>query len=411
MFLMLLACVADRAAGQSIIRDINGPETPEPKSVWMPFAFYSDATGFSLGVGGATTGTYQPQLFFGAATFVSANGSTGFYFMNDNLRLGDSRFFLDSMIGITRFADTQEYVDGNPNFPNEQAGSNNSSPDDFVDSETYTVSGEFPLKYVLPIGSGRSDPIAHYVTEHGMFKEGAQGGDAFNPFTSGRTYLILTPFVMNRELHTDTPVAQTTYNTNGVRLAMEWLNVDFPLNPSRGNIAKIQLSRDFGMLKSSEQYTTLEAAYSQFIPLGRSKAFKQQVLALHGWTIATTAGETPYFTGATLGGYERMRGYNFNRFHGNSALMGSAEFRLIPDWNPIADLKDVNRLAQVEWIQFVIFGEAGRVADSYSSELLKDLQWDAGFGIRALSRMVVLRADFAFDDEGWMFWVMVGQSF
>ena len=405
------AAVAATARGQAIVRGVDDPETPEPESLVLPYAFYTSSTDLAFGVGGGATGVLQPQSFLGAAAFGSANGSFGFYFIGRDLQLAD-RLFLDATSGITRFAENEEYVDGDPRFPGE-AGANDSDENDFVRSETLGSYIELPFKYVLPIGAGRRGAIATYTLDRGTLKEGATGATSWDPLRSGRTTLNLTPFGQWRTLDVadETPVDRDDYNTTGLRLGVRWDNTDFPANPTRGNTVFAQVSRDFGSFDSFSQYTTLEFNYAHHIPLGTSEWFRQQVLSLDFWTTSALAGETPFYTGATLGGYRHLRGYSFNRFHGDSAVLATAELRLMPDYNPVADLEALDRLARVDWLQLVLFAEAGRVADSYSAELLDDLKWDVGVGVRMMVRKSVVRADLAFGEEGGTLWLMVGQPF
>lgn len=408
---LLLTAVG--APGQAILRGVDAPDEPIENQLVLPFAFYADSTDLAVGVGGATTGVLQPQLFLGVAGFGSTNGSYGFYFIDRDLQLKPfDRLFLDAKIGITRFGETDEYIDGNPAFDG-GAGTNGSDEDNFVESETFSAFGEFPIKFVLPIGDGAATPIATYHLSHGVIKEGATGGHSWNPLVSGRTTLSLTPFAYWRRLDpTDgVELEEENFDTFGTRVGIRWDNSDFPINPTKGNLLRLELSRDFGIGSAFSQYTTLEGEYAQYIPLGQSQWFRQQVLALDIWSVATLAGETPYYAGASLGGYQRLRGYSFYRFHGDHAILGTAELRLMANYNPVAEWEAVDRLARVDWLQLVLFAEAGGVADNYSSDLFDDMKWDAGVGLRMMMRKTIVRADLAFGEEGSSFWLMVGQAF
>ena len=57
----------------------------------------------------------------------------------------------------------------------------------------------------------------------------------------------------------------------------------------------------------------------------------QQVLAFNFWTADTLSeAPPPHYYGVTLGGLYRLRAYPIERFHDNSAIYYSAEFRTIP---------------------------------------------------------------------------------
>jgi outer membrane protein assembly factor BamA len=409
----LMLLIAPTIRAQAILHSVDGPDTPQKQEALVPIAFYSERTNFGAGLAGAFGGYLQPQFFFGGAAFGSTNASYGFYFLGKDLQLQPiDRLFFDAKIGITKFQDSQEYVDGDPLFPG-TAGANNSNPHDYVTSSTFSAYGEYTFKYILPIGGGEDDLISNYTVEHGVMRSGADGATSWwNPFASGRTYVELTPFTYWRDINPVLPIADRQENSFGLRLAMRWDNTDFTPNPSRGNMTTVRLSRDFGIFNSLSEYTVFEFEHSQYIPLGQSSWFRQQVLALNFWTAADFGGNAPYYAGATLGGYDRLRAYDFYRFHDRDAIFGSAELRLMPRWNPTTTSKTLDRLAQIDWVQLVGFVEAGRVGHDYSTnELLSDMKFDGGIGIRLLMHKSVVRADFAVGSEGATAWLMFGQSF
>jgi hypothetical protein len=115
--------------------------------------------------------------------------------------------------------------------------------------------------------------------------------------------------------------------------------------------------------------------------------------------------------GSTLGGNMRLRGYSSNRFTDKSAIYYGAEYRTIPQWNPLGSQTWLKWL-DIDWWQWVGFVEAGRVADEWDlGELNSDLKWDGGFGLRSMMHKVVVRLDFAFSEEGTHVWAMAGQPF
>ena len=118
------------------------------------------------------------------------------------------------------------------------------------------------------------------------------------------------------------------------------------------------------------------------------------------------------YTGATLGGLWRMRGFPAQRFSDKAAIYYSAELRLIPEWNPFDDWPDLQKHVGVEWLQFVPFVEVGRVGPEYDLENLhSSLKWDVGLGLRAWAKGIVVRLDTAWSDEGFGLQMMVGQPF
>jgi hypothetical protein len=114
--------------------------------------------------------------------------------------------------------------------------------------------------------------------------------------------------------------------------------------------------------------------------------------------------------GARLGGWNRMRAYDSNRFSDKAAIYGAVEYRLIPIINPMRDQK-WNPIA-IDWFQTVLFVEAGRVAPKYDiGTLFSDLNYDVGFSLRALAANVPVRFEMAFGDEGSAMWFMLNQPF
>ena len=107
-----------------------------------------------------------------------------------------------------------------------------------------------------------------------------------------------------------------------------------------------------------------------------------------------------------------MRGYPSQRFNDKAAVYYAAELRLIPEWNPFVNWKTIQKYVGIQWLQFVPFVEIGRVAPSWNLDLLhSDMQWDAGLGIRAWAKGIVIRIDTAYSDEGIGLQMMVSQPF
>lgn len=93
--------------------------------------------------------------------------------------------------------------DGNPDFPDERAGSNDSDKDNFIEGDGWDNFFRLRFKYLLPIGHGKDTIINTYVVDRGMLKSGATGAKSWNPMTSGRTYFELLPFYRWQEIKGD----------------------------------------------------------------------------------------------------------------------------------------------------------------------------------------------------------------
>jgi len=117
----------------------------------------------------------------------------------------------------------------------------------------------------------------------------------------------------------------------------------------------------------------------------------------------------PPWEGASLGGLNRMRGYDNNRFSDKAGFYATAEYRAILNWNPLR--KNEYIPVAVDWFQVVAFAEVGRVHDTYNFDLLSDMKYDVGISLRAMAAQIPVRVDIAYGDEGTNFWVMVYQPF
>lgn len=183
-----------------------------------------------------------------------------------------------------------------------------------------------------------------------------------------------------------------------------------------------KVSRDFGLFDSDESWTNLESELDFYIPFNFSDRFRQTVLALDTWTSysptwdersnSEVSNRPPSYTGSTLGGLWRMRGYPSQRFNDKAAIYYAAELRLIPEWNPFEAWPKVQKYVGIQWLQFVPFVEIGRVAPEWSfSRLHSDMKWNVGFGLRAMAQGLVIRIDTAGSDEGIGVQMMVSQPF
>lgn len=416
---------APHAAAQGVIVPSDEvDEPPEKTFAWLPFGFYSEAWEFALGVGAGSIGYGQPQLGLLGAVVGSTNATYGALGRVTNLQIKPiDRLFMDVTAGYFRYTELQSYVPGNPDFPDERAGSNDSSNENFILTPSPDAFAYIDFNYLLPLGGARDIIINEFVIEDGLLKSGATGGWSWNPAKSGRSYVGLEFFSRARTLEED--IGEQEFNTSGISLTLEHENSDFKLNPSRGSHKVLKFRRDFDWFSSSGDWTTVEFEFAKFIYLGAGKRTKQQVLAFDLWTINTPSwenttgdngqpiveGAPPYYEGARLGGLYRMRGYRHHRFHDKSAIYYSAEYRFIPNRSPLNQL-DKFGWFNFNWWQFVAFAEVGRVAPDWSlSELHRDMKWDVGIGLRTLVRRIVLRMDVGFSPEGVTLWLMAGQAF
>jgi outer membrane protein assembly factor BamA len=414
---------ADNSTAPGISRDVKVVDEKRLTRIVLPFAFYSETFKFAIGVAGGSTGYQDGQAGLYGAALTTTNSTSAFYFLGSDIRMPFTRrLFLDPMFSVGWYSESRDYISANPDFPDERAGSNDSDPDNFITDAGWDNWLELRFKYILPMGHGRDKAINTYMLNRGILVSGATGGEIWNPLKSGRTFIQIKPFYRYRSF--DFEDKEAAGNTNGIELGIVHDNRDFPQNPSKGGVQRLYIAGDFGWFDSFSSWSVIKGSVSKYYSLGKTEKFRQRVLALNIWTADTPSAEikedngenevshrAPAYYGATLGGYNRLRAFPMYRFHDVAAIYYGAEYRLIPDWNPLGRVSLLDIL-DIDWMQFVGFFEAGRVAEKWTTEMLyEDLHWDAGFGIRLMSRKVVVRLDTAFSNEGWTMWAMAGHPF
>jgi len=413
------------AIGQAILIDKDAAGAAEARRAFLiPYAFHSDVLDLAFGLAAGGRGIFQEQTAVVLNLVAGTNGSFVGYLFGEGFELPWSdRLFFSPRIMAGDYGEIDSFQDGNPDFLDERAGSNDSSEDNFIRSEGTDQWYRLIARYVLPIGHGRDSPVSTYVLDRGILESGASGGESWNPLRSGRTLVELEPFW--REQNFDADLGQGELETGGLRVRLRRENVDFLPNPSKGSVQRVTVSRDWGVQDDDSSYTAVELELVKFFSFGESEHFRQRVLALDFWTADTPSWDVvhdgdrkliqhrppPYF-GATLGGINRLRGYPSSRFNDKAAIYYGAELRLIPRWNPLAGDEWLKRFARIDWIQLVGFAEVGRVAPHWNlSDLHTDMKWSAGLGLRAFVSGLVVRADLGFSQEGGEVQMMVSHPF
>ncbi|HXE53447.1 MAG TPA: BamA/TamA family outer membrane protein [Tepidisphaeraceae bacterium] len=428
---VLFAWLAPGFVGaQYIMEDIHNPRRYDPGNMIVPFVFYSPTYHFAGGLAYDGTGLLQPQTDTSFFAWGSEKGSYSIDFSATDYELRPiDRLFLNANAGYRWDKDYTAYISGNPSFRfGPPAGTNDSDKYNFITTQGIDVYGNISLRYLLPIGRGATSLVPHERLENGILTAGGAGGRGWNPLVTGRTFLEFTPFVEDLSLHTpSTDLSEQPGrfhgDENGIRAGILYDNVDFPLNPTSGNLSHFTFTRDFGWFNSSEAFTNLTGEFTQYFNLGRTLLFRQRVVAIDLWTsysptwnqhvnggFRTLEGSPPFYEGATLGGSTRLRAYADNRFWDRAGIYGAAELRLTPVWNPLGDIK-LLKFADITWVQWAVFVETGRVAPDYSWKIFDNLKSDAGLGIRILSNNTLVRVDVAVSPEGVGFRAMLSQPF
>jgi len=422
LLVLLIISAGTTVFGQSIY---VGPDKEfKPKILNIPYGFYNEHFGAAVGYVYGIVGYPQKQSALLATVMAGTEGSVMGFLIGRDIRIPFSeRLFVDPIAQVGSFRNVESYIDGNPEFAGERAGTNDSHEDNFVEGDGWDNFFRIRFKYLLPIGHGADEIVNIVEVERGLRKSDEPEETSRNPLVSGRTYLELTPFYRWQEINGD--YLDTDKKTNGLMYSLFLDNRDFMASPSKGSSLSLKLTQDYGWLDSSDSWTAVSAEFDKYFSLGESDRFRQRVIAFNFWTADTPSWETkitargeeishraPPFAGATLGGVWRMRAYPSQRFNDRAAIYYAAELRVIPRWNPFDGWPWLQKYLEVAWWQWVPFVEIGRVASSWSlDELHSNMKWDAGFGIRAMAKGLVVRVDTAFSKEGFGVQMMVSQPF
>lgn len=421
----------------SLLTTINadaaeGNSTSSSKGwVVLPYIFSTESTGFSGGIGVIKQGLLQPQTTLVASVFggvfqnIIIRGEekeknfNGLFLSFSNLKLPYTQRAFFSFSGVKSYFPKEAYY---LNGSNESVKKNifkTSGNSDFFNTN---------LKYVLPLGEGLINPEERYQLHDG-FAVNRDGHGNTKPFTTGTTSIGLKTFYQSNTSETwvHSKQSQSTgntpgWNTNGVRLYLSHDNTDFSLNPSRGYHFDFQYSKDFGKGSSLQSWDFLEFKFNKYYSLDTFSFTKQNVLAFSAWTgysfswdrdteIAPNidAHRPPMWEGGRLGGFNKLRGYDNNRFSDKAVAYATAEYRTILKWNPLK--KNDYVPVAIDWFQVVAFVEAGRVHDRYNIDLLTDMKYDVGISLRAMAAQLPVRFDIAYGNEGASAWVMINQPF
>lgn len=406
----------------TLVREENR-EAGTKNRLALPYVFSTESMGFSYGAGGGMKGYGQEQLLLGGTAFGSSDNVAAFFLgMWDYQPPFAKRFFFSAQGMVGHYPKNRAY--SNVSFLPDtiRPGSNDSEKDDFVEHSGYDNWTDFKIEFVVPWGSARNDPMQHYTLKNGLLQSAPVGGDTWNPLEYGVTTILFRQFNRYRSFEFEDGSEAAT--AHPFQLAIAYNNTDFPANPSTGSQQYLGITHDFGWLESPYEWTFIEFEASKYFSLGKSKWARQRIIALNFWTgdapgqeeehnadgSITVRNRPPFYEGAALGGFYRMRAYPIDRFNDRAVIYSTAEYRYTLDWNPLGNISWLGFLKS-DWLQLVAFVEGGRVANDYDSDLLKDWQLDGGLSVRAMFSGAVARFDVGFSDETTTAWIMFGHPF
>ena len=174
--LVIFLCVfsANSSYGQSIV--LGQDRHFEPKTLKVPYAFYNEAYGAAVGYVYGLSGAPQDQATMLATVMAGTHGSYTFFAMERDIQIPYlKRLFVDTDLLLGQYGELRSYTDGNPRYPNERAGSNDSNKDDYIDGDGHDYLIRLKLKYLLPIGHGKDEIISTQILDRGLLSSGEVG--------------------------------------------------------------------------------------------------------------------------------------------------------------------------------------------------------------------------------------------
>ena len=380
----------------------------------FPFAAASEYIDFAAGLVFVVQNAGQKDATFLATGFYSTNDSYAVLIDGFNYRFPRfPRLLFDFMILTSDYPYGIYFVDGNPDFVGQPAGTNDSSIDNFIYASANPKKYEFDLQYLFPTGGGKGG-----ISE-ALKRETA--GKGWNPLKNGMMTFSVTPYFYSQTItNMDTGAVIQDEQTQGYRFSFDWDNLSAKNNPTYGGRTIINYSYDPGR-EENPSYEFAEFSQSLIFPIFGTPYTTQQSLAVNFYVAETTTWHDkddqgryerpPYFAGATLGGYYHLRGYSKNRYHDRSAVSYSFEYRVLPTWQPMYDWP-IFRNYDVPWWQWVIYYDLGRVDDGLHEEtFVDDLHWSVGFGARFQIQSILVRLEYAVAEDDSQFVIMVNQPF
>ncbi len=436
ILLLSFLLVLSVSGSEFIIKDRNDTKK---SSTWivLPYVFSTDTTGLTGGVVGIFNGFFQPQLSMAVTVYggekipvkeytlqktsvIAAKEARtkGVLFAFEGLRLPFSkRMFAGMLASYGYYPNQRLYLDGSNDSKKELSGGVlELSP---VQTHGHNNWMQVDFRYVLPWGESKSEPLPIIRLNGGIAtnREGYGGGI---PFVTGQSIVGVELFYEHMSI--DKIDEKPSISTNGFRLYLQHDNTDYPDNPLVGYSFECKFSADFGLGNSTQSWNTIETSYAHYFPLRNWSWSRFDVLALNLWSAYSPSWQRddnketiydkhrpPMWEGARLGGWNRLRAYDSNRFSDKAALYGALEYRVIPRYNPMRNQRW--NPFPIDWFELVFFAETGRVHKRYDFTLLHDMHYDVGFSLRALAAKVPFRFEMAYGEEGSAMWVMLKQPF
>ncbi|MFK5937660.1 MAG: BamA/TamA family outer membrane protein, partial [Sulfurimonas sp.] len=358
--LIILFIFYNLYSAEFVIHDVNNSDT-QKSYILLPYLFSSDTMGLTTGVAGIMHGYYQPQMTMFATAFVGsiedlgseqARSKGAIFGISSYKPEFSKRIFINFLGSYAYYPNQRLYLNGsNESKQNIQS----TTPNEATPLQTQGYNNWFKLDfhYVLPLGDNEMQALQTINLDKGItVDEKIVGGI---PFITGQT-ILGTEFFYTKWT-ADKLLEDPSYKTNGARVYLEHDNTDYPSNPSRGYNFKFQYSQDFGLFNSIQSWNSLDASYSHYFDFENFSWSRQNVIALNVWSAYSPSWEQnkklhpdnpnaliekhqpPMWEGARLGGWNRLRAYDSNRFSDKAAFYVASEYRIIPKQNPLRSQK------------------------------------------------------------------------
>jgi len=389
----------------------GNPPEDKVRTRIVPLIFSSENTEIAYGLGGVSIGAGQPQAALFALGFASENDSKAVSVGALNYQIPNIRnLYFSGFFYQSDMPDYRYFVGEDPGF----AIRGNDSAPDFKRLELKDSIARVQARWVLPIGAAKSENFS--LSRRAILPEQSQPRLSLNPRQSGVSSIRFEWERHERDF-VDSDNA-TDSGSDVFRLRFDWDNTGSRLIPTSGG--RVRLASQWGNNEGSHgRWRLYEGTVSGFfeVPISQQWA-KQQVLALNlhaahtpTWDPASAQNRPPAYLGARLGGLMRLRGYRGSRFYDRSSWIYSAEYRLIPKWQPLASI--LGKLGyRVPWWQLTFFADSGRVAPDFDlKEFHRNMKTTAGIGLRILAEGLLIRIDFARSDEESATLVAIDQAF
>ncbi len=389
----------------------SAPPEDRVRTRIVPLIFSSENTEVAYGLGGVSIGAGQPQAVLFALGFASENDSKAVSVGALNYQIPDIRnWYFSGLFYLSDMPDYRYFVGEDPGF----AIRGNDSVPVFKRLGLKESIARVEARWVLPIGAAKSKDFS--LSRRAILPEQSQPRLSLNPRRSG---ISSVRFEWERHERDFIESDKATDSGSDIfRLRFNWDNTGSRLIPTSGG--RVRLASQWGKNEGSNgRWRLYEGTVSGFfnVPIFQQWA-KQQVIALNlhaahtpTWDPASAQNRPPAYLGARLGGLMRLRGYRGSRFYDRSNWVYSAEYRLIPRWQPLATA--LGKLGyRVPWWQLTFFADRGRVAPDFDpKELHRDMKTTTGIGLRILAEGLLIRIDFAQSEEESTTLVAIDQAF